>query len=541
MTAPGREPVAVIGAGPVGLTAALLLARHGVACDVFERHATPWALPRAVHLDDEVVRVLQAAGAHEEFLALSRPALGMQLIDGRHRVLARFPRDSPLGDHGFPQANMFDQPDLERLLRAHLARQPGVRLHAPVEVTGLTLPPPGSGLPVRVRLRDGGGERTFAASAVLGCDGAASLTREAVGARNRDLGGAQRWLVVDVRCARPLPAWDGVHQICDPAAPGTYMRIGPDRYRWEFRLGAGAADAALADPARLSALLAPWTGSVPAREIEVLRTAAYTFHARVADRWRRGRVFLLGDAAHLTPPFIGQGLGAGLRDARNLTWKLARVLDGAAPEQLLDTYEAERRPHATRLVRTAVLVGHAMTNGHPATALARTAALRVGRRSGALSRLALANLSPPLTDGTLTAHRPAVGRGARPGDLCPQPYVLTQDGSRVLLDEVLGDGFSLLTCRPPAPRLLALARTLPARVVSLSPGATAAGPVVAEPDGRLAAWLGGGAVLLRPDRVVLAAERGREAIAASAAGWAALTTADAGTDAGGRPPGSGGS
>lgn len=135
-------PVAVLGAGPVGLVAALLLARYGVACQVFERHPAPYPLPRAVHVDDEVMRILQAVGAADTFAAHSRPSLGMQLVDSRHRVLARFLRDDPVGAHGFPQANMFDQPELEHILRDLLKQEPLVSLHGDTEVLGLTLAPP---------------------------------------------------------------------------------------------------------------------------------------------------------------------------------------------------------------------------------------------------------------------------------------------------------------------------------------------------------------------------------------------------------------
>ncbi|MBO1332599.1 bifunctional 3-(3-hydroxy-phenyl)propionate/3-hydroxycinnamic acid hydroxylase [Streptomyces sp. VRA16 Mangrove soil] len=524
-TTTASAPVAVIGAGPVGLTAAILLARHGIDCEIYERHPAPYALPRAVHLDDEVLRILQAAKVDTAFRAISRPALGMQLLDARHRVLARFLRDEPLGVHGHPQANMFDQPELERLLRDRAAQIPGIRLHGSTEVTALTTPPPGTSQPIEVTVHDldTGQVRAVTAAAVLGCDGATSLTRTALGARPLVLGAPQRWLVVDVRCPVELPAWDGVHQVCDPQAAATYMRIGADRYRWEFRLDDAAAETATTNRAALSALLAPWTGTVPTAMLTVLRTATYTFRAQVADRWRSGRVFLLGDAAHLTPPFIGQGLGAGLRDAHNLTWKLARVLTGRSPEALLDTYQAERQPHAKRLIRTAVLIGRAMTSPHPATTLARTAALAVGRHTGGLSPTVLDSLSPALNGGRLTHHRSRIARGPRPGDLCPQPPIVSPDHRPVRLDDALGTGFALLTTQPPTPYTLRLCRALPARIVTVTrPSAEPTGApegALVDVTGQLHDWLRGSTVLLRPDRVVLAAQRGRDTIHATITRW----------------------
>ncbi|MFE4176593.1 bifunctional 3-(3-hydroxy-phenyl)propionate/3-hydroxycinnamic acid hydroxylase [Streptomyces sp. NPDC056909] len=526
-----QTPVAVIGAGPVGLLAALQLARHGVPCEIFERHQAPYPLPRAVHIDDEVMRILQAVGAADTFAARSRPALGMQLVDSRHRVLARFLRDNPLGTHGFPQANMFDQPDLEHILRDLLQKQPTACLHGNTEVLGLTLPPPGSARPVAVRVKDlGTGKvRTVRAAAVLGCDGATSLTRQAIGSRQQTLGKPQHWLVVDVRCPVPLPAWDGVHQVCDPAQAATYMRIGEDRYRWEFRLPDQDIDAAMTDRTRTLQLLTPWTGAIAGNQLDVVRTARYTFRAQVVDHWREDRVFLLGDAAHLTPPFIGQGLGAGLRDAHNLTWKLARVLQGHSAESLLDTYESERRPHAIHLVRTAVLIGGAMTSAHPAARISRRAGLAVGRHTGLLSKAALATLSPALHGGALTRRTTAAPRrGPRPGELSPQPPLHTPDGHPVRLDDLLGDGFALLTCRSLTPSQHRLAQALDARVLTvLPPGTEPTGPestaYAVDTTNALRTWLRGGTALIRPDRVVLAAQHGNsDSFVDSAQTWAKI-------------------
>jgi 3-(3-hydroxy-phenyl)propionate hydroxylase len=504
---PGHVPVVIVGAGPVGVTAALLLARRGIPTVVLERHREVYPLPRAVAIDDEVRRILQAAGVHEEFAAIARPALGLRLLDARHRVMAEFPRAAQ-GAHGFPQTSMFDQPELERVLRAALARTPECELRGGAEVG--VVEQDGDG-PVRVTYRDDEGEHLLWADAVLGCDGAGSLTRDAIGAGWEDLHFEERWTVIDVRTSLPVRCWEGVEQICDPQRPATFMRIGEDRYRWEFRLP----DDSELDRERLRELLAPWVDLAPGVDFEVVRQAQYIFRARIADRWRRGRVLLLGDAAHLTPPFVGQGLCAGLRDAYNLTWKLARVLRQGADERLLDTYESERKPHARHVIRLAVAMGWAMTGGQDGAAAIRRGVLGAAVRIPGLTAAAARGLSPALTAGPLVRRRVRLGGDGLVGGFCPQPWV-SADGRRARLDELLGDSFAVLSAVPLPPFLKAVADGLGARTVPV----TGLGD-----DGRLAAWLREGradAALLRPDRVVMDVVPSGGRDFTGRAGWASL-------------------
>ncbi|NYJ05257.1 bifunctional 3-(3-hydroxy-phenyl)propionate/3-hydroxycinnamic acid hydroxylase [Petropleomorpha daqingensis] len=468
------QRVVVVGAGPVGLTAALLLARRDVPVLVLERYPEPYPLPRAVHLDDEVLRVLQDAGVADEVVAGSRPIAGMRLVDRQLRTLAEFPRRAEDGVHGWPPGILFRQPDLEAVLRAAVARTPGVELRPGCTVTGLEQDDDGVTLTV-----DGGTERSVFAAYVLGCDGAGSTVRELLGVRMRDLGRPDRWLVVDARWPSAPAVWPGVHQVSDPARAATFMPLPRDRYRWEFRLHAGET----ASSVDLPGLLARWN----ATDVEVERAAAYEYRAAVADRWRVGRVLLAGDAAHLTPPFIGQGLGLGLRDVHQLAWKLESVLAGRVDAGLLDTYGAEREPHARALIGVALRLGGLMTGGGRAADVVRRVVLAGYRRVPVAAALARGSRTPALRRGPLVLTRGA-------GSLVPQPEVEV-DGRRCRLDDVLGPDWALLTAGglPLSPPLAD-----PVRVVRVGSGPGE----VRSPE--LVNWLGGRSVLLRPDRIVAA-------------------------------------
>jgi 3-(3-hydroxy-phenyl)propionate hydroxylase len=484
-------PVVIVGAGPVGVTAATLLGQYGVDCLVLDRWDGVYPQPRAVHLDDEIYRVLVRLGIAEQFAAVSRPTRGLQLIDRNHRVLAVLDRAGEHGRHGHPRANMFDQPELEQLLRTNLKDQATVSLRGNVEVTDVAQDGQGR---VRVDFTDRltGEHESVLATYVLGCDGANSVVRTAIGATMMDLKFEQRWLVIDVASMVELDQWEGVHQVCDPERAATYMRIGETRYRWEFRLLEGETAADFESIEALRPLIGPWVEGIPSDQLELVRVAEYTFRAQLADRWRDRNVFLLGDAAHLTPPFIGQGLCAGVRDSMNLSWKIAGVLSGDLPESVLDTYEAERKPHARALIRLAKLIGVSMTQGGRAGDLLRRAiAPRLHRIPGLRERL-LDGETPPLGRSALVERRGL--RKSLNGRLCPNALL----AENIRYDDVTRGGFVLVTGAPLSPRRRAVLAGRGTEVLEVEPGSP------------LHTWLADGkatAALVRPDFTVMRAGR----------------------------------
>lgn len=394
---PSRTDVVIVGAGPVGLCAAILLAARGLRSVILERHTAPYPRPRAVHLDDEVLRILDRAGVGAEFRAISRPGRGLRLVDGQLRTLAMF-RRSEATDASLPAASMFHQPDLETLLRARVAALPEVVLASGQEFDGFTQTT--TGVTARAHAVADHAAAVIDARYLLGCDGARSSVRDRIGARMQDLGFDQRWVVMDVEMASGVQSWGGVDQVFDAYRAGTYMQIDDRRHRWEFRLRDGERGEDFADPETMRAAIRPWLEDPASAEFEVTRCVEYAFRAMITDRWRDGRVFLAGDAAHVTPPFVGQGLGSGLRDVANLTWKLAAHAD-RAPDAVLDSYAAERAPHTRTLILRAIMIGRAMTSTTLRARVLRTALLPHAQRMPGLATLATSSVTPALAASRL--------------------------------------------------------------------------------------------------------------------------------------------
>jgi len=343
---PAKVDVLLVGLGPVGATAANLLGRYGVRTLVIDKAAEPFLAPRAIALDNEALRILQMAGLEDGAFA----TCGIDKVQMHSPLFGAYARANTAGQlDGHPRLATFYQPELESVLRARLAGHACVQTALSTELVDFTQHEQG----VTATLRQADGQCCVVhAGYLVGVDGASSHVRHLAGLAFEGKTFVQDWLVVDALDV-PNPI-DHVEFLCDPHRPTPHMVAPGGRQRWEFMLRPGETREQMERPETIRALLAPWCKT---EDITIERTAVYRFHARIVNRFSKGRVFLAGDAAHITPPFVGQGLVAGLRDVANLCWKLAWVVQERAPQTLLDSYDTERRPHARSIINLALLMG----------------------------------------------------------------------------------------------------------------------------------------------------------------------------------------
>ncbi len=419
--------VAIVGAGPVGLVLAIQLAQRGRSVTVLEQRPNPYALPRAVHFDHEVGRLLQSCGIGDELREISEPAEVYEWRNGTGTTLMRFGRIGT-GLSGWPFSSMFSQPDLEALLRRRCEALPtlqclrGARV---IEVAQADASVTIDFVPVG---EESGSPQSMQARYVVGCDGANSDIRTQLGVGSNDRGFFYDWLIVDV-VLNESRVFDPINlQVCDPVRPTTAVSGGPGRRRWEFMRLPGEPIEELNQESRAWELLVPW--DVHPENATLERHAVYTFQARAAEQWQVGRVFLAGDAAHQMPPFAGQGMCAGIRDAANLAWKLDLVLEGLAGHEILATYDEERRPSANAAIDFSMDLGKVICVPDPAEAAARDEAMAAGYDGGISEVPGL----PGIASGLIAAGTTLAG------EPCPQGAV---EGR--WFDDVHGVGWRLIT------------------------------------------------------------------------------------------------
>jgi 3-(3-hydroxy-phenyl)propionate hydroxylase len=422
--------VVVAGLGPVGGVLAALLGARGVPTVVVEPNERPYPKPRAAVLDVEGIRVLATLPGMPPLEGWATPLARNGAVGPDHQPL--FMIEHTARAFGQPQIVRIDQPALEAGLRTAIAGTGCVDVLAGRSVR--TVEPDGER--VTAVLDDG---RRLTARWLVGCDGAASAVRAAAGICFPGDTFAQPWLVVDAATRSGASgirgvggATDGVATVAfvlDPARPAVAMSQG-DRWRWEWMVLPGEDPETMTTPEVVRSLVAAW---VDPAALEIQRAAVFTFHARMADRWRAGRILLAGDAAHTIPPFAGLGLGMGIRDAVALAWRLADVIAGVSGPDLLDGYERERRPDVGRTTALALRIGRLVQTRNRAASrlirgLVRTAAAVPGLRPRLGSR--------PLPPRRLP--RSLAGPLAEAGHVLPNPRVSVAGGAPVRLDEVIG-------------------------------------------------------------------------------------------------------
>ncbi|RZN12063.1 FAD-binding monooxygenase [Bradyrhizobium genosp. SA-3] len=494
--------VLVVGFGPTGAVAAGLLGRLGHRTLVVDRLTDIYDKPRAIALDHEIFRhfdnmgLADAIATHvEPFTASEHFGVDGQLIRRVHMIEKPYPL-------GYTPSMVFSQPPVEAELRRHALSFACVRAELGVELVDLVQRTDR----VDATLKDAAGRtRTVTARYVLGCDGASSTVRQIAGIVLEDLIFDEPWLVVDVRVNQAALAKlpQNSAQFCNPARPVSFL-IGPNNHRrWEIMLLPGEDPRQMERPENVWKLLAPWLAP---EDGELWRAASYRFHALVAADWRNDRIIITGDAAHQQPPFIGQGMCQGLRDATNLVWKLDSVLRGVSPDALLDSYTAERKQHVIELTGKIKTIGQSICERDPAAARRRDAQILIAG-GGKPLEITRQEIIPPLRTGFLADQD-----GAARGSLFPQPRVLI-DGAPCLLDKITGPRLRVLIDgrRSEAPSLMALCAAHPELIATtIAPAGAGPSGVLEETDGVLAGWFdrhGVVAAIVRPDHYVFGAAR----------------------------------
>jgi 3-(3-hydroxy-phenyl)propionate hydroxylase len=431
-----RKPefeVAIVGFGPAGAIAACWLGQAGVKTLVLDKSRTIWEIPRAMALDHEILRVFQNIGVIERVLPHTAPFGASEHFGAAGQLIRRIDVVAPPYPLGYLPNVVFTQPPVEAILRERAHAHPSVIVKLGWELIALSQ----EKASVAIQIQDEAGSiETRTAAYVIACDGASSTMRRLLGIPLDDLGFDEPWLVVDLvvheAALAKLPTVCA--QYCDPARPYTYI-IGPGNHRrWEIMLNPGEDPRLMEREENVWNLLSRW---VEPADGKLWRAGSYRFHALLAHTWRRGNVFLAGDAAHQQPPFLGQGMCQGVRDVTNLCWKLVSVLAGDSCDALLDTYGEERKRHVATLTGRIKEIGAAICERDPEAARLRDELL-LASGQGKAPVVTRQEIVPPLQSGLISTEC-----GPAAGTIFPQPRLATPNGLK-RMDEISGPGWWLI-------------------------------------------------------------------------------------------------
>jgi 3-(3-hydroxy-phenyl)propionate hydroxylase len=499
--------VTIVGYGPVGATLGNLLARYGLKIAIVDQAEGIYDKPRAFTIDHEALRIFQACGLTDTIEKNIAPHRGTHFlgVDGEIiKIFDPLPPPYPLG--WIPTAT-FVQPEIEKALRERLGNYD--KCDVILATKALSFSQDSNAVSLIVKDENNGREHLLRSRYLVGCDGANSFVRKSLAIALEDLEFDEWWLVVDAfagdKGKRPAKCF----QYCRPSRPGTFVPGPGALRRWEIKLLPGEDPEAFGAPDNVQRMLKGFTDTA---DLEIWRSAVYRFHALLAQSWQSGRIFMMGDAVHQMPPFLGQGLCAGIRDASNLAWKLAMVLGGTARTALLDSYERERRPHVRSIIAAAKDFGKIIGELDPAAAEARDAHLRAELQSGRAQTIRQ-KFIPDLNDGVIAPDTKAAGI------LFVQPTILLDDGRVTRLDDLLAPGFVIVAASSEvmewiSPTSLDLWRALQGQRMIVTTSATECAKegvgVIVEAEPLMSDWLhktGVEAVIVRPDRYVFGGAR----------------------------------
>ena len=429
--------ISIVGCGPVGATLANLLADYNYEVAVIEKETEIYRAPRAVHLDDEVLRIFQAIDILKDLEKSITPFRSMQFVSGSGKVLLETGMPADCKSYGHEPSNWFFQPHLEEILRDRFKQFSHLHYYEGYEVKAIKEDDESTTL--EATNHQNNDELKITSKYLIGCDGSKSMVRKTMGVRYESLDFDQPWMVVDTflkseKDAALLPA---IHQqICNPKRPTTYVPgVGKHR-RFEFMLMEGETEESISHPTAIRDLIA---SHIDVDKLTIARSAVYTFHGLTVDRWRKGRLLLAGDSAHQMPPFAGQGMCSGIRDAHNLAFKLDLLLSGKTSESILETYQMERKPHVAAISRGAIKMGKLIQTQNPVVGWMRNFQFFLARHSTFIQE--------KIRDGIIKKipyKKGLIGKNHLSGKLAIQPTVQKYNGQNCLLDEILGNQFALI-------------------------------------------------------------------------------------------------